>query len=175
MWKKCVALHKHGASSFQLGCVCHSVRGEVCAQSQALSSTLRQFSSAGCCSPALGRVQLCPRSKVGCSNFIFMIAKGIVSPLLHPDPFAQMDPEGDILNFPFPFKCHLDCFFPLPHCFTLAIFNYRKYYLSLRIGLLSSDTFQYFWFIPFSCIDLLGDFISYIWHKHCIILYCIIP
>lgn len=35
--------------------------------------------------------------------------------------------EDDILNFHFPFKCHLDLFFPLPHCFTFAIFNYRDY------------------------------------------------
>lgn len=107
MWKKYAALHKQGASSFQLGCVCHSVKGEVCAQSQALSSTLRQCSSEGCCSHALGRVQLCPSSKVGRSNFIFMITKGMMSALCHPDPFAQkMDPEDDILNFHFPFKCH---------------------------------------------------------------------
>lgn len=123
MWRKCVALHKQGGPSFQLGCVCQSVRGEVCAQSQAhLEAVLK----CRCCS--LGRVQLCPSSKVGCSSFIFMIAKGTMGARFHPDPSAQkMDPEDDILDFHFPFKCHLDLFFPLPRFFTLAVFNYREY------------------------------------------------
>lgn len=51
-----------------------------------------------------------------------MIAKGMMmGALFHPDPSAQkMDPEDDILNFNFPFKCHLDCFLPSPTLFHIS-------------------------------------------------------
>lgn len=48
-----------------------------------------------------------------------MIASGMGA-LSHPKPSAQkMDPGDDILNFHFPFKCHLDLFFLSPTLFHI--------------------------------------------------------
>lgn len=57
---------------------------------------------------------LCPSSKFGhCSlTLVIVIRMGALS---HPKVSAQkMDPRDDILNFHFPFKCHLDLFFLSP-------------------------------------------------------------
>lgn len=167
--KQCLPTFPQGA--FQLGWLSTEPRAE-----QHLEAVLKWRVLLSC--PVQTEVHLCPGSKVGHCSPVLVTANGMGA-LSHPKPSAQKrDPGDDILNFHFPFNCHLDLFFLSPtfhiNCIQLTG-SIRKYYLSLRIDSLSSDIFQYHWFIPFSCIDLLGAFISYIWHKHCIILYCIIP
>lgn len=60
-------------------------------------------------------VLLCPSGKVGHHSLIFGIAAGMGA-LPHPKPSAQ---KMDILNFHFPFKCHLDLFFLSPTLFHI--------------------------------------------------------
>lgn len=108
-----------GAPSFRLGCVRLSDRGESCPQSPELGNTLGQCCSEGCCSREAEKNRSSPLSQRKVGHRSLILGSGIAAgmgALSHPKPSAQ---KMDILNFHFPFKCHLDLFFLSPTLFHI--------------------------------------------------------
>lgn len=110
---QCTPTRLQGTPPFLLGSLCLSIRGEVCLQSQELGNTLRQCFSQGCSSSegeknriSLSQQQIWPLQP--CLGDCYPDRCS-----LSPKGFSaqKTDPGDDILNFIFPFKCHLDLFF----------------------------------------------------------------